>query len=331
MDSVPPASTFTVKRTPQGGTEETVGVSGPPVIAAGAVLLTLDEPVLDTDTGVQVSYDQPGSGSRLQDHAGNAAASFSNHAVDPTDTTQPQLLRGEVNGDTMTIYFSEPLDEDFRRDANLFRITLVHSHFHHGNHLPNYGQCPDQNRTLTADPKDFYVNGNTVVAVGLSNTNSSIRAIVDWTLTNFDYKADITAAKRLRDLSGNLVSTPNYHDYRYRETRTIYLENVTWLPSPERATVVGNRLTLTFDAPMKGGQTPAASAFTVTVNGSQVSLASANPVSVSGSTVTLILASAVPASADVKVSYERPSNRWLRNVVCEYAPSFSDMSVTVGP
>ena len=66
MDSVPPASAFTVKRTPQGGTEETVGVSGPPVIAAGAVLLTLDEPVLDTDTGVQVSYDHTAANVRRQ-------------------------------------------------------------------------------------------------------------------------------------------------------------------------------------------------------------------------------------------------------------------------
>ena len=90
----------------------------------------------------------------------------------------------------------------------------------------------------------------------------------------------------------------------------------------------GNRLTLTFDAQMDDGRTPAASAFTVTVNGSQVSLASSNPVSVSGSTVTLTLASAVAASADVTVSYERPFSRWLRNVICEYAPSFSGEPVS---
>ena len=327
MDSVPPASAFTVKRTPQGGTEETVALTGSPVIAAGAVLLTLTNPVLDTDTGVTVSYDQTAAnaGSRLRDLAGNAAASFANQPVDPTDTTQPRLVRGEIDGDTITAYFNEALDEDSVSvgDGDYFRITLVHRHFSHGNHLPNYGQCPTQNWTTTVEPKDFYVNGNTVVAVGLSNTNRT-RAIVDWTLTNFWYIADITVAKRLRDLSGNPVSTPKYHGYRHRETRTINLENVTWLPTPERATVVGNRLTLTFDAPLNGGQRPAASAFTVSVDDSPVSLATANPVSVSGRKVTLILASAVAAGADVMVSYERPSSSWLRNVVCEDAPSFSD-------
>ena len=83
---------------------------------------------------------------------------------------------------------------------------------------------------------------------------------------------------------------------------------------------------MTFDAPLKAGQTPDASAFTVTVDGSVVSRVTW--VSVSDKTVTLTLASAVAAGADVKVSYERPSSRWLQNVICEYAPSFTDESVT---
>ena len=35
--------------------------------------------------------------------------------------------------------------------------------------------------------------------------------------------------------------------------------------------------------------------------------------------------------ASVTVSYVKPSSSPLRNVICEDAPSFSDMSVTVGP
>ena len=88
--------------------------------------------------------------------------------------------------------------------------------------------------------------------------------------------------------------------------------------------VVGNRLTLTFDAPMDGGWRPAAGAFTVKVNGSAVSLAGANAVAVSGRQVTLTLAATVAAGDDVTVSYERPPSNWLRNkVMCEYAESFS--------
>ena len=193
----------------------------------------------------------------------------------------------------MTIYFSEPLDEDFRRDANLFRINLDWN-----SSSSSFGGCTSEAIWFTTRPVEMYVIGNTAVVDGLTE-KATTRASTVWTIINFDgYYANITTPveHRLRDLSGNLVSTPHYYHYdeRYRKTRSLpYLDNLTKLPSPERIVVIGNRLTLTFDAPLDGGRTPAASAFTVTVNGSQVSLASSNPVSVSGSTVTLTLSSAV--------------------------------------
>ena len=326
IDSIPPASAFTVLRTPQGGTEEAVALTGPPAIAAGAVIMTLADPVLETDTGVKVSYDKSAAaaGSRLRDKAGNEVVSLTNRAVDPTDTTQPRLVRGETDGDTLTIYFSEPLAEDIRRDANLFRINLYWT-----SGSPNFGRCGDYRTTFTVRPREVYVVGNTAVVDGLTERLTT-RAGTAWTIINFrGYYADITTPveHRLRDLSGNLVSTPEYHSEQYRKTRSLsHLYNVTTLPSPERATVRGSWLTLTFDAPLKAGQTPAPSAFTVTMNGSEASRVTW--VSVSGKTVTLKLASAVAAGADVKVSYERPSSRWLQNVICEYAPSFTDESVT---
>ena len=117
IDSIPPASAFTVLRTPQDGTEEAVALTGPPVIAAGAVMLTLSDAVLETDTSVKVSYDKSAAaaGIRLRDKAGNEAASITNKAVDPTDTTQPQLVRGEIDGEVLTLFFSEPLDEKHGR------------------------------------------------------------------------------------------------------------------------------------------------------------------------------------------------------------------------
>ena len=111
-------------------------------------------------------------------------------------------------------------------------------------------------------------------------------------------------------------------------TQVIDLENVTRLPYPTSAAVNGDRLTLTFDAPMDRGWVPASGAFTVQVNGSAVSLASANPVSVSGRDATLTLAAAVTSGDAVTVSYDKPENRPMRNVVCEYAPSFTDQAVT---
>ena len=123
------------------------------------------------------------------------------------------------------------------------------------------------------------------------------------------------------------MSTPEYHNEQYIGTGDLDpIPNLTTLPSPESATVRGSRLTLTFDAPLKEDRTPDASAFTVTVDGSEAR--SVTSVSVSGKTVTLTLASAVAAGADVKVSYERPSSRRLQNVICEYAPSFTNEPVT---
>ena len=154
------------------------------------------------------------------------------------------------------------------------------------------------------------------------------RASVNWTLTNFHYIADTDVTQRLRDLSGNHVSTPNHWYDDVWETRIINLENVTRLPFPKSATVNGNRLILTFSAPMDRGWVPAASAFTVKVNGSAVSLAGSNHGSVSGRDLTLTLASAVASTDTVTVSYDRPEERAMRNVVCEYAPSFTDQPVT---
>ena len=248
-----------------------MGLSGPPAIAAGAVILTLADPVVSTDSDVKVSYSPPAAAAnRLRDRAGNEAAGFTSKGTDPTDSTPPVLVRGEIDGDTMTIYFNEALDEDLAGDGDHFRIT-----FSPQSQSPTYGQCPGRTYSTTITPREVYVRGNTAVVVGLHHWGE--RAIVEWQIVNFRHIADVTVTKRLRDLAGNPVSTPNYASYRPGKngwsTRTIRLENVTWLPSPERATVVGRRLTLTFDAPMDGGWRPAASSFTVTVNGSAVSLA----------------------------------------------------------
>ena len=110
--------------------------------------------------------------------------------------------------------------------------------------------------------------------------------------------------RTLRDLAGNEVENAS---------RDIALDNLTALPSVEHAAVSGDRLTLTFDAPMDEHSVPAGSAFTVKVGGSAVSLASTTPVAVAGATVVLTLASAVAAGATVTVSYTKPSRTPLRN------------------
>ena len=329
-DAAPPASAFTVKRTPQGGSEETVSLSGPPVIAGGAALLTLTDPVLGTDTNVKVSYSKPtASGdSKLRDLAGNEAASFTDQAVDATDTTPPRLLWGEIDGDVVTLYFSEALDETSLPtdiwEGDRFRMTLAHQRYRM---RPN--QCPQRgNYSFTPLWRELHVSGNTVVLVGLHHEEKR-RPSIDWTIINFYYISDSAFGQRLRDLSGNLVDTPEPRRASTEgQTEIFNLVNVTWHPLPESATVSGARLTVTFDTLMDRGRVPAAGAFTVKVNGSAVSLAGSNHGSVSGRDLTLNLATAVASTDTVTVSYVRPKHRPLRNVVCERVLSFTDQAVT---
>ena len=317
-DKVPPARAFTVKRTPQESSEETVSLSGAPSITGGAVILTLTDAVVATDTGVKVSYAQPTAAgtSKLKDAAGNEAASFTDRSADATDTTPPALVRGEFDGDVITLYFSEPLDEiyeTYEATESGFRVYLQLLSPNLG-HTPDFAQCVINLGALAlrATPQEVIIDGNRVTLVKIAHgyESETHRAIVGRERNRAHYSQySNNNAKLLRDLAGNVASKAR-----------VYLDNVTHLPLPEQATVVGNRLTLTFSAPMDGNSKPTAGAFTVKVNGSAVGLASANPVAVSGRDVTLTLAAAVASGDTVTVSYEKPDFSWLRNVLCEYAP-----------
>ena len=296
-DSLPPASAFTVQRTPQGATEEMVALSGSPAIRGGAVILTLADPVLDTDTDVKVSYEKPiaGAANRLMDKAGNEAAGFTDQEAEPTDTTAPRLLRAEIDGDTLTLYFSEALDED--SIGGIFRVNLWYD-----------GCSPICHGPFTA-AGEVEINGS-IVAVGLGGGRRARAG--DGGTTVYASPLDPTG-KRLRDLAGNEVKTPRLYVDGYRGTLHTYLENLTLPPSLEGATVNRDRLTLTFDEDLNENSVPAASAFTVKVGQDQVSLVNAEPVTVAGSIVTLTLISAVAEGDVVEVSYSKPPRKPLRN------------------
>ena len=105
---------FTVKKTPSGGTETTVALTGSPAISGATVTLTLATAVVSTDA-VTVSYTPPTSGSanRLQDAAGNQVASFIDRAV----TNQTQA--------TLTAWFQNAPDE--HDGSSVFTIELAFS------------------------------------------------------------------------------------------------------------------------------------------------------------------------------------------------------------
>ena len=74
---------FAVKKTPQGGAETEVSLSGTPSISGKTVTLTLASAVALTDGSVKVSYTQPGSGTdnALKDPVGNKVVTFPDQAV----------------------------------------------------------------------------------------------------------------------------------------------------------------------------------------------------------------------------------------------------------
>ncbi len=86
---------FTVKKTPSGGSEQTVSLSGSPSISGATVTLTLATAVASTDTDIKVSYTKPttGTNNKLEDATGNEVASFTDQTV--TNNT------GQTSGGTV--------------------------------------------------------------------------------------------------------------------------------------------------------------------------------------------------------------------------------------
>ena len=85
-------SAFTVKKTPSGGSQTTVALTGSPSIGGAAVTLTLAAAVVSTDT-VTVSYTRPTSSTAnaLEDAVGNEVASFADRTVTNNTAAQAAL------------------------------------------------------------------------------------------------------------------------------------------------------------------------------------------------------------------------------------------------
>ena len=107
---------FTVKKTPSGGSETTVALTGSPSISGTTVTLTLAAAVVSTDA-VTVSYTRPTSGTAntLQDAAGNQVASFTDRTV--TNATAAQA--------TLTARFENAPDE--HDGSSVFTLELAFS------------------------------------------------------------------------------------------------------------------------------------------------------------------------------------------------------------
>ena len=123
--SVPAASDFEVRKTPQGGTEQTVTVSGTPSISGNTLTLTLASAVTARDGGVTVSY-TPGT-DPVQDESGISAPGFTAHSATnetsganatgaPAIAGVPQVGPGGVRAQLGTMADKDGLPADFPYD-----------------------------------------------------------------------------------------------------------------------------------------------------------------------------------------------------------------------
>ena len=110
-------SAFGVKKTPSGGSETSVALTGSPSISGATVTLTLATAVVSTDTAVRVGYTKPttGTDNSLRDANGNEVADFADLSVSNETPA----------GQTLTAWFENaPAAHD---GASRFTLELVFS------------------------------------------------------------------------------------------------------------------------------------------------------------------------------------------------------------
>ncbi len=270
--SEPAADAFTV--TVEGSQVE-LSDTDPVAVAGKTVTLTLAEAVLRIET-VTVGYAAPDANPlRDSDQAKLPVPDFSGETVTnatPADSTPPSFKSATANGTTLTITFTEALDESVPQQGSLapFRIR--------------------RSSSPSARPLSYAIDGDTVTLTSHANN-----AVGHGETVTVEYTRPAPAANRFKDLSGNeLASFPQPQPVTNNTP-----------PAFESASVDGATLTVAFDGELDPSSEPAAGAFTVTVEGSQVELSDTDPVAVAGKTVTLTLAASVGGSLPaVTVAYD---------------------------
>ena len=358
-------ASFTVKKTPDGGIEETVSLTSSPSISGATVTLTLAAAVLSTDGDVKVSYDKPASGSNnlLKDAADNEVASFTDQAV--TNNTgriivpREQTLFSDIALD-LAREFSENLSQRFTTGANSYGYTLTRVEIGYrdsdgdkfavkvctvtGDDQPT-SVCTNFTAPTTFYPGTLvftYSSGmrllpNRKYAVVLTPASSG-KAIRYGTTTRHnrdpDSLSDWSIAGELRQLvGGTWLKNDESHSLLFRLKGAVNDDDTT-APTVRSATVDGASLVITFNEELAAAANLANASFTVKKTpdgGIEETVSLTGSPSISGATVTLTLASAVLSTdGDVKVSYTRPtsgSNNLLKDFFDNEVASFTDRAV----
>ena len=314
-------SAFTVKKTPQGGTEETVTLSGTPSVSGSAVRLTLAAEVVSTDGDVKVSYAKPttGTANKVVDAAGNEADGFDEQAV----TQAPDYpVTGTADSRELVFFISPDIDGRRCPVPKAFKITTS-------------GRSDLFNNNGTAqEPTNVWCRHNSVQLSFVQAYN--IPVDVGQTVTVRYDKSEArfeTIGWPLRHLDGTEVASFS----------NVPLDNVTRAPEISGLGVRGTQLTITYDEPLKEGSGPPGDSFTATVpsghgprrafsatgagatlgDGASRTIAGTGTAVIAGSTVTVTLEEAVAPDETVTVGYALPDLHRIRDLTDTVARGFS--------
>ncbi|HVS86108.1 MAG TPA: SwmB domain-containing protein [Gaiellaceae bacterium] len=208
----------------------------------------------------------------VTDHVGNSDTFTSAAVAKINDTVAPTLVTASTNaaGSTMTLSFSEPLENAATTPASAFTVFF--------------------NGAAQPTPTGITIDGdNSKVLLSLATAPN------DGQTVTVSYAKPSTAGDRLRDQalgSENEVASFSSHAVTNGTTDTT-------APTLVSATVNGSALALTFTETVTGG--PDLAAFVVSVDSVAVPVSS---LTISGKVVTLTLASPVTSGNAVTVAYD---------------------------
>ena len=289
---------FEVRRT-RAGAEQTVALSGTPVISGATVSLTLAESVVSTDIRLRVSYEAPttGSANALVDAAGNRAADFDHAAV--MNASDPTVAVSSSAGADSAYAIGETisLTATFGGTVTVTETTAG---------------------ALVVGPRIAFTLGDATRHAVYASGSGTAALVFNYTVVAGDEDTDgIAVGADALDLNGAVItdatSNPAVLDHAAVAADPAHkVDGVR--PAVTRAIVDGDTIALTWSEALDAGSKPAAADFEVTVAGSPVSLANDDPVSIAGRVLTLTLASAVsPDEEVVRVTWTGDARRLIRD------------------
>ena len=308
----PASSVFTVTATGADSTSRTIRGSGLTEVAINGaeVTATLKSAVARSET-VTLAYTRPDD-EPLRDTSDppKEVRSFSGKAV---TVEPPQFASASVNGAVLTVTFDGNLDENSEPAASRFTVTVG-------------GTAVD-----LADTNPVDVSGATVVL-------TLAEAVLRIETVSVAYAAGDDASP-LRSAGNASNPVPDFA----AQTVTNDTPADTTAPGSPSATIDGDKLTLTFDEPLKESAEPPASAFMI-ANASTSSGLTITGVDVTGSTVVLTNKFGVKHGHEVWVTYSPPAADgqklqdlsgnpapaippWKKDVTNNTPPAFSEASV----